>query len=65
VKGLCELGHDMAAAAEIQPTDRRQEHAEADWRRKYNPWLITMVVAMAASTQVLDTSIAMRNKVLS
>jgi len=55
----------MADAAETQPTDRRQEHAEADWRRKYNPWLITMVIAMAASTQVLDTSIAMRNKVLS
>ena len=28
------------------------------WRPKYNPWLIGVVVAMAAFMEVLDTSIA-------
>src|ERR1700731_1773191 len=28
------------------------------WRPKYNPWLIAVVVAMAAFMEVLDTSIA-------
>jgi DHA2 family multidrug resistance protein len=32
--------------------------AEAPWRPKYNPWLIAVVVAMAAFMEVLDTSIA-------
>ena len=31
---------------------------EAPWRPKYNPWLIGVVVAMAAFMEVLDTSIA-------
>jgi len=29
-----------------------------DWRPKYNPWLIAVVVAIAAFMEVLDTSIA-------
>src|ERR1700722_10711537 len=28
------------------------------WRPKFNPWLIAVVVAMAAFMEVLDTSIA-------
>ena len=28
------------------------------WRPRYNPWLIAVVVAMAAFMEVLDTSIA-------
>src|SRR5262245_23758230 len=31
---------------------------EAPWVPKYNPWLIAVVVAMAAFMEVLDTSIA-------
>src|ERR1700684_4104356 len=31
---------------------------EVPWRPKYNPWLIGVVVAMAAFMEVLDTSIA-------
>ena len=31
---------------------------EVSWRPKYNPWLIGVVVAMAAFMEVLDTSIA-------
>src|ERR1700749_4229406 len=31
---------------------------ELPWRPKYNPWLIGVVVAMAAFMEVLDTSIA-------
>jgi MFS transporter, DHA2 family, multidrug resistance protein len=31
---------------------------QAVWRPKYNPWLIAVVVAMAAFMEVLDTSIA-------
>ena len=31
---------------------------EEPWRPKYNPWLIAVVVAMAAFMEVLDTSIA-------
>jgi len=31
---------------------------EAPWQPKYNPWLIAVVVAMAAFMEVLDTSIA-------
>ena len=31
---------------------------ELPWRPKYNPWLIAVVVAMAAFMEVLDTSIA-------
>jgi MFS transporter, DHA2 family, multidrug resistance protein len=32
--------------------------AEAVWRPRFNPWLIAVVVAMAAFMEVLDTSIA-------
>jgi len=32
--------------------------AEAPWQPKFNPWLIAVVVAMAAFMEVLDTSIA-------
>src|SRR6202050_1515287 len=32
--------------------------AHQQWRTKYNPWLIAVVVAMAAFMEVLDTSIA-------
>src|SRR6202046_3427221 len=32
--------------------------AETPWKPKYNPWLIGVVVAMAAFMEVLDTSIA-------
>ncbi len=31
---------------------------EAPWTPKYNPWLVAVVVAMAAFMEVLDTSIA-------
>ncbi len=32
--------------------------AGADWRPKANPWVITVVVSLAAFMEVLDTSIA-------
>src|SRR6202140_1935495 len=32
--------------------------AEDPWKPKFNPWLIAIVVAMAAFMEVLDTSIA-------
>jgi DHA2 family multidrug resistance protein len=32
--------------------------AQEQWRPKYNPWLIAVVVALAAFMEVLDTSIA-------
>ena len=31
---------------------------QESWRPKYNPWLIAVVVALAAFMEVLDTSIA-------
>jgi len=31
---------------------------EAPWRPRYNPWLIAVVVALAAFMEILDTSIA-------
>jgi DHA2 family multidrug resistance protein len=34
------------------------EAPEAPWRPKFNPWLIAVVVSMAAFMEVLDTSIA-------
>jgi len=45
----------MAEASEVAaaPTP-----AETPWQPKYNPWLIAVVVAMAAFMEVLDTSIA-------
>src|SRR6202035_3386914 len=44
-QGLRRVGGTMAAAADV-------------WRPKFNPWLIAIVVAMAAFMEVLDTSIA-------
>ena len=37
---------------------RQTPHPGEPWRPKYNPWLIAVVVAMAAFMEVLDTSIA-------
>ncbi len=34
------------------------EQPNQDWKPRYNPWLIAMVVALAAFMEVLDTSIA-------
>jgi DHA2 family multidrug resistance protein len=34
------------------------ETSEATWRPRYNPWLVGVVVALAAFMEVLDTSIA-------
>jgi len=31
---------------------------EPEWRPRFNPWLIAVVVALAAFMEVLDTSIA-------
>jgi DHA2 family multidrug resistance protein len=45
----------MSNAAQSLPG---AEIAEVPWRPKYNPWLIAVVVAMAAFMEVLDTSIA-------
>src|ERR1017187_8502134 len=42
----------MSSAAASLPA------AEEIWRPKFNPWLIAVVVAMAAFVEVLDTSIA-------
>ena len=38
--------------------DRTPAAPEAMWQPKHNPWLIAVVVAMAAFMEVLDTSIA-------
>ena len=40
----------VEAAAPLVPAE--------PWRPKFNPWLIGVVVAMAAFMEVLDTSIA-------
>src|SRR5580700_2100488 len=42
---------EVIAAAEASPPS-------APWRPKFNPWLIAVVVALAAFMEVLDTSIA-------
>ncbi len=42
----------MSSAAQVVALE------EAQWRPAYNPWLIAVVVAMAAFMEVLDTSIA-------
>ena len=34
------------------------EHLEAEWKPKYNPWAIALVVTLATFMEVLDTSIA-------
>src|SRR5262249_47939034 len=38
--------------------DKTLKAAEAAWQPKYNPWLIAVVVAVAAFMEILDTSIA-------
>src|SRR5271167_671005 len=47
-------GPDATTALAEAPTTAVQ----APWRPKYNPWLIGVVVAVAAFMEVLDTSIA-------
>ena len=44
--------------AEDTLTDAQLESPTPAWRPKYNPWLIAVVVALAAFMEVLDTSIA-------
>jgi MFS transporter, DHA2 family, multidrug resistance protein len=44
---------EPAAPADVLPSP-----APVVWRPKFNPWLIAVVVAMAAFMEVLDTSIA-------
>ncbi|HET9178254.1 MAG TPA: DHA2 family efflux MFS transporter permease subunit [Terriglobia bacterium] len=46
------LNEGPAGGAEIRPV------ASGPWQPKFNPWLIGVVVAMAAFMEVLDTSIA-------
>src|ERR1700734_1840955 len=46
----------MAETTESAPPVPAQ--AEGPWKPKFNPWLIAVVVAMAAFMEVLDTSIA-------
>lgn len=43
---------EVPTGSEIRPT------ASEPWRPKFNPWLIGVVVALAAFMEVLDTSIA-------
>jgi DHA2 family multidrug resistance protein len=40
-----------------QPIDPAEE-TDSDWRPAFNPWFITVVVALAAFMEILDTSIA-------
>src|SRR6202522_1857615 len=47
----------MSDSAEVLSTPARLVTPEP-WRPKFNPWLIGVVVAMAAFMEVLDTSIA-------
>ena len=55
------------ADAPVNPGNASQRTAPADvaplpppavWRPQFNPWLIAVVVALAAFMEVLDTSIA-------
>jgi MFS transporter, DHA2 family, multidrug resistance protein len=39
-------------------SDASPAQADRTWRPKANPWLIAVVVALAAFMEVLDTSIA-------
>ena len=53
----------MADSAETLPDSPPKTGAPSptgsqQWRPKYNPWLIAVVVALAAFMEVLDTSIA-------
>jgi DHA2 family multidrug resistance protein len=45
--------HERAASADARPAP-----GAVPWRPTFNPWLIAVVVAMAAFMEVLDTSIA-------
>jgi DHA2 family multidrug resistance protein len=40
------------------PDTTTQEHHEAEWRPRYNPWAIALTVTLATFMEVLDTSIA-------
>jgi MFS transporter, DHA2 family, multidrug resistance protein len=42
----------------MSPDAQTPATAEAPWKPRYNPWLIAVVVALAAFMEVLDTSIA-------
>ena len=52
----------MSDSADVLPVPERGVVGQAippePWRPKFNPWLIGVVVAMAAFMEVLDTSIA-------
>ena len=47
----------MSDSADVLSAPERSAPPEP-WRPKFNPWLIGVVVAMAAFMEVLDTSIA-------
>ncbi len=49
---------DTPTAEEISATPVLPVAAEEPWKPKFNPWLIAVVVALAAFMEVLDTSIA-------
>src|SRR5215471_14701805 len=44
--------------AELETLPPPPETSAAVWRPRYNPWLVAVVVALAAFMEVLDTSIA-------
>ncbi|HUA00114.1 MAG TPA: DHA2 family efflux MFS transporter permease subunit [Candidatus Aquilonibacter sp.] len=50
--------HSSGSAPEQPPADVAPIPTPAVWRPQVNPWLIAVVVAMAAFMEVLDTSIA-------
>jgi len=50
--------HDDAAAGVTGHAAEPASPASEVWRPKFNPWLIAVVVALAAFMEVLDTSIA-------
>jgi DHA2 family multidrug resistance protein len=52
-EGISNTRSDSSAAGNPRPA-----FAAEPWRPKVNPWLIGVVVAMAAFMEVLDTSIA-------
>jgi MFS transporter, DHA2 family, multidrug resistance protein len=45
-------------AAKADAPEQSASAARAQWRPRFNPWLIAVVVAVAAFMEVLDTSIA-------
>ena len=47
-----------SSSASVGPPAAGAIPAAAPWRPRFNPWLIAVVVAMAAFMEVLDTSIA-------